>query len=289
MNRFYKPAALERQVLDRCREVLSSWPVPNQQLRLQTSHGETFVVACGDPSATPVVLLHGSLSNAAAWMFEAADWSRHLRVYALDMIGEAGFSAATRPALASGAYASWLAEVLQQLGINRAALVGASLGGWLAVDFASRHPERVGQLVLLYPSGIGRQRAFWYKALPLLLLGEWGRRRVRRQVLGAPPRGLSAEALGVFELMELIGRSLKPRLEKVPVLDDAALRRLNMPLLVVAGGRDVLLDSRETMARVAAHVPHAVTRLVAEAPHYVRGQGDEVLAFLRSGKEAPHA
>ncbi|QXI30749.1 alpha/beta fold hydrolase [Pseudomonas vanderleydeniana] len=280
MTQFYRSAGLERLVRERYRAVLSHWPVANQQLHLQTTFGETFVVACGDPAAPPLVLLHGSLSNAAAWMFDAANWSRHFRVYALDMIGEAGGSAAIRPALASDAHARWLGEVLQQLGIDQVALVGASLGGWLAVDFASRHPQRVRQLVLLYPSGIGRQRAFWYKALPLLLLGEWGRRRVRQSVLGPPPPGLSAEAHEVFALMELIGRSLRPRLEKIPILDDAALRRLGMPLLVVAGGQDVLLDSFETMARVAAQVPHAVTRLVAEAPHHVRGQGEVVRAFL---------
>ena len=43
------------------------------------------------------------------------------------------------------------------LGVGSAALLGLSLGGWTATDFASRHPERVERPALLCPAGIGRQ------------------------------------------------------------------------------------------------------------------------------------
>ncbi|KAF1030098.1 MAG: putative carboxylesterase nap [Pseudomonas sp.] len=277
---FYRSSTHEQNVLACYRKVLSQWPVPHEEQRVDTGQGRTFVVACGDPAAPPLVLLHGSLSNAAAWMFDAALWSRTCRVYAVDMIGEAGLSAPVRPPLASEAYATWLGEVLDGLGLAQTAMVGASLGGWLALDFASRHPARVTRLGLLYPSGIGRQRAFWCKALPMLLLGAWGRRRIRQWVMGTPPAPATAAARDLLGLLELIGRSLKPRLETVPLLGDEALRRLSMPVWLVVGGKDMLLDSADTLRRVHQQVPHAVTRCLPEAPHYVAGQGEALLQFL---------
>lgn len=276
----YRSPDLERAVQDRYRNVLAQWPVPHQTLTVATGLGQTFVVACGDPCAAPLVLLHGSLSNAAAWMFDAALWSKAFRVYAVDMVGEAGLSAAVRPALASGAYAAWLGEVLDGLGVEHTAMAGASLGGWLALDFACRYPARVNRLGLLYPSGIGRQRMFWHKALPMLLFGAWGRRRVREWVMGKRPVPASQAARDLVDLLELMGRSVKPRLEKIPLLSDEQLRHLSMPVWLAVGGKDVLIDSADTLRRMGQQVPHAILHHVPDAPHYVAGQGEALLQFF---------
>ena len=45
------------------REVLAAWPVPKTELRLSTRQGETFVIACGQESAPPLVLLHGAADS----------------------------------------------------------------------------------------------------------------------------------------------------------------------------------------------------------------------------------
>ena len=80
-----------RQLLhERYRELLGSWPVPHEDLRVPTREGETFVVASGPPDAPAVALLHGSTTNSAMWMGDVATWARDLRVYAVDVIGEPG-------------------------------------------------------------------------------------------------------------------------------------------------------------------------------------------------------
>src|SRR5881394_1264574 len=108
-------------------QFLAYWPVANEQLRLPTSQGETFVVASGPKNAPAVLLLHGALANSASWMGDVGALSQHFRVYAVDMIGEPGFSASSRPPLASEAYALWLDELMAALNVSRAALVGISL------------------------------------------------------------------------------------------------------------------------------------------------------------------
>jgi pimeloyl-ACP methyl ester carboxylesterase len=77
---------------------------------------------------------------------------------AVDIPGEPGLSVVARPQLDSDAYIRWLTEVLDGLSVDRASLVGISLGGWLATQVAIRRADRVNRLVLLSPSGIGRQK-----------------------------------------------------------------------------------------------------------------------------------
>ncbi|WP_256991403.1 alpha/beta fold hydrolase [Burkholderia sp. AU6039] len=249
---------------------------------MQTRHGTTHVIACGPAHAPPVVLIHGAQTTAASWQHYAGEWSKHFRLYAIDVIGEAGPSAPSRPPLASDAYAQWLDDVLDGLGVSRAAFVGISLGARTALDFALRRPTRVTRLALLCPSGIGRQKPFLWWALPLLLLGDVGRARVRRRVLGRLPPASTPAERDTFALMRAVDRGFRPRLEAVPVFGDGALRTLSTPVLAIVGGRDVMLDSRETHDRLTRLVPHAQVLFLPDQYHFIRGQRDTVLAFLMS-------
>jgi pimeloyl-ACP methyl ester carboxylesterase len=280
MSGIYKSEAGRRAVEARYREWLVQWPVPSERLRLATREGETFVVACGPETAPPLLLFHGSGANAAMWMGDVASWSRHFRVYTVDMIGEPGLSAPSRPPLASDAYALWLDDVMQGLSLTRAAIVGVSLGGWLALDYATRRPQRVARLVLLCPAGIGRQKNFLLKAFPLLFLGRWGRRKMREMVLGRAPADPSPQMRAFGDFVSLIFENSRPRITKLPVFGDTALARLTMPVLAIVGGKDALLNSEETKKRLQRDVPQADVRYLPDAGHLIRGQTETVLEFL---------
>ncbi len=289
MTEIFTSKAAASEIRARYRDLLTHWPVANTQLRVPTGQGETFVVACGSQDAPPLVLLHGSGSTAANWMSDAAVWSRRFRVYAVDMIGEPGLSAKSRPPLNSDAYAAWLDDVLRGLGVEKAAFVGASLGGWLALDYAARRPRRVERMALLCPAGIGRQKYFVVKAAVYALLGSWGIRKVREMVFGPPPRDLPPVARSLVELMALIQRDFRPRMVRFPLLSDADLRALTMPALVIVGGRDLTLDSRDTRRRLARTNPAVEVRVLPQAGHYIPGQTEVILDFLLRPSQAPRS
>ncbi|MFH8629272.1 alpha/beta fold hydrolase [Streptomyces lydicus] len=279
MSAIYKSEAGARELRRRYREGLDAWPVPAEHLRVPTREGETFVVVSGPEDAPPVVLLHGAGANTTMWQDDITTWARHFRTYALDLVGEPGLSAPSRPPLASDAPARWLDDVLDALGIARAAFVGTSLGGWLALDYATRRPERVDRLALLCPGGVGRQKMGWlFRALLLRPLGAWGVRRSAGTVAGLD----RPEHRAVLDQLVLTFAQFKPRTERLPVFPDDVLRRLAMPVQVTVGGRDALFDSADTARRLARCVPHATVHVLPEAGHALLGQTDAVLTFLRN-------
>ena len=281
MSAIYRSEAGRELVQARYRELLARWPGGTRQQRVPTREGETFVVTCGPADAPPAVLLQGSGANAAMWLPDIEAYARRLRVHAVDLIGEPGASAPSRPPLGSAAYAEWLDDVLDGLHLERAALVGVSLGGALALDFAARRPQRVERLVLLAPSGIGRQRSgFLIKAVLLQLLGDRGRRRLLSSALGVQPGQAGPHEQELGELALLIFKHFRPRLDRVPLVDDATLAGLAPPTLVIAGAQDALLDSHDTARRLRQCAPDVEVRLLPDAGHYLPGQASVVLDFL---------
>lgn len=282
MTSVFKSAAGERAVRERCLEFLNRWPVPNEQLRVPTREGETFVIVSGPKDAPPLLLFHGSVATSAMWMGDVAVWAAHFLIYAVDLIGEPGLSAPSRPPLDSDAHALWLDDVMAGLGVPRAFLAGVSLGGWLALDYAIRRPARVAGLVVLCPGGVGRQKiGLIFRILPLLLLGRWGARKAREIVLGRMPGDASPEMRRAADFFRLIHENFRQRRVKLPVFSDTSLRALNMPLLAILGGRDAIIDSADTRNRLRRNVVHAEIRYLPDARHFIPGQTAAILDFLK--------
>ena len=283
MTGIYSSREGRQEILRRYREILTRWPVANERMEIPTRQGDTSVIVSGPVGAPPLVLLHGSGTNSVMWMGDVSTWAEHFRVHAVDLIGEPGLSAQSRPPLTSDAYALWLDEVLDGLDLTETvSIVGASLGGWMAVDYASRHPGRIERLALLCPGGIGRQKAsFAFKAMFLMMLGSWGMRRTLTLAMGSAPSTSAPADDAYLAYAVSIFKHFKPRREKLPVFTDSALKALTMPVLVIVGGRDAMLDSRDTKRRLEQTTPHAIVHLLPDAGHGLRGQTAVILDFLR--------
>jgi len=273
----YRTPQGRRIVEEAYEDLLGRWPIPAERRSVPTRLGDTFVMTGGTPDGPPLVLLHGAGTNTAMWMPDVQVWAEHFRVYAIDVVGEAGHSAPARPPLESDAYAGWLDDVFDALQLSRVSLVGASLGGWLALDYATRRPARVARLVAICPGGLGRQKMGWL--LPVLLLRPWGTWGMRRALtvitgLGGP------EARPFLDYMGVIQRHFHPRKDRLPAFPDTALAALAMPVLVIVGDRDVMLDSLETARRVAQAIPHARVDVLPGVGHSIVGQTESISRFL---------
>lgn len=277
----YRSAEGEKAVLRFYRELLNSWPVPKEELRIKTDLGETFVTAGGAPELPPLLVLHGSMSNSAFWLPDIASLSASFRVYTVDSIGEPGFSSPARPTLSSGAYTPWIKAVLDGLHIEKTAMIGESLGGWMAVDFAVNYPERIHALALSVPGGVGKQKNFLLHILPYLLLGEWGKKKIMSKIFGDMPENQSEDGKRLHEFMNLISKHFRPRTESLPSHTDAELRRLVMPVFAVIGGKDLFLDSLDTKARLEANLPNVEIDFRPEGLHFIPDRTRVMLNFLK--------
>ena len=153
------------------------------KVRTGRHHVSTLTMGSGPD----VLLLHGLGSAKSSFFDTAAALARDgYRVHAVDL---PGFGCSSKPALASygpGLFADAMVGLLDELGIERAHLVGNSMGGRAAIEIGLRAPERVGAMALLCPAVAFVRREFHPLVRALrpefgLLPHSLGRGRIERQ------------------------------------------------------------------------------------------------------------
>ena len=121
---------------------------------LDGAFGRLRILEAGSGPGVPVVLLHGLGADLGGWMFTQPALAAGRRVIALDLPGHGG----SDKDVGSGDPAHFvavIADALERLGLDRAHLVGHSLGGAIAAGLALRRPELVAGLTLIAPAGLG--------------------------------------------------------------------------------------------------------------------------------------
>jgi 3-oxoadipate enol-lactonase len=139
------------------------------------SRPTTFLHSSVLGAGPDVVFLHAGIADRRMWAPQVPIFASRFRVTTYDLrgFGESPMSA--------GPYAHYrdLRALLDQLGVERAALVGASMGGSVAIDFTLEHPERVAALVLVDPGLDGYRfqdpwlKERWNSSEDALERGDW--------------------------------------------------------------------------------------------------------------------
>jgi pimeloyl-ACP methyl ester carboxylesterase len=237
-----------------------------------------------------LLLLHGITNTSQTWEHVAPLLSERFTLIAPDLLGH-GESATPRGDYSLGAHASGVRDLLTALGHERVTVIGHSLGGGIAMQFAYQFPERCERLVLVSSGGLGREVHLLLRAaalpgadyvLPvitssqLLRLGRGVGGLLRRARL-APDGDLELLARGFASLdnagsrqafLHTVRAVIDPSGQRVSAHDRLALAAL-MPSLIVWGERDSVIPvahgaaaheampgSRFEVFAGAGHMPH---------------------------------
>jgi pimeloyl-ACP methyl ester carboxylesterase len=206
---------------------------------------------------------------------------QHFRIYAVDIIGDPGFSATARPAYHTEDHALWLDDVFKSLDLRSADMVGASFGGWIALDFATRRPNAVSRLVLLAPAGIARPSfAATLEISTLMLMGAWGRRQALLRLFGLVNENLADDQEIFLAFGSLVQINALSRLKVPAPIPDEQLRNLSARTLTVLGGKDILFNADAVSRRLREVCPMITVQIIPDAGHALVDPTELVCGFL---------
>lgn len=267
-TKIFKSTSKRDEIRARYGDFLAGMPFIKRYV--STEFGDTFVLEAGDPSAEPVVLLHGSCTNSAFWFNEVMALMSKYHVFAVDIIGEAGNSAEYRPDLKSEEFSLWLKETLEQLGAENVILCGNSLGSWLALNYAVRYPDNVKELLLFAPAGLSKLNDVYLEK------AEEANEKDESLAM-ADGEGMPQV---IVDFINLILSGFNPISEELPQYSGEEVERLKMPLLMVAGVEDEMLDASGAAEYLRKHAPQAEIHLLEHTGHMIQNAYAFILPFL---------
>ena len=239
-------------------------------------HERAFVKMGPEVGTAPVLLLlHGLACDHTTWTPVIRDLAKHYTVIAPDLLGH-GASAKPRADYSVGGYANGMRDLLSVLDIERATIVGHSLGGGVAMQFAYQFPHLVERLILVGAGGVTKDVNFvlrWASLpmgseaiallrLPLVLPAVQIMGRVLGVALGSS--GLGRDLPNVLRILDdlpeptasaAFSRTLRAvvdwRGQIVTMLDRCYLTEA-IPVQIVWGTKDVVVPVRHARMAHAA-------------------------------------
>jgi len=254
------------------------WKVPHDDIDVKTSYGSTHINVSGPGDAYPLVLLHAAGLSSTVWFANIAELSAHHRVYAVDVIGDAGRSVADRLMTKRTDYAQWLREVFDGLNIERCDLLGHSYGGWLTLNMALAYPERLRKIVLLAPAASFRPLGFITKLI--LYLGQF---KIH------PPAGSMLKAIAAkgtvleetfIHLMEMVTRYCSPATMYPTVYTDEELKQIDRPVLLLVGAGEKIYNPQKAIEHAHRWMPDLTAEIIPNAGHLLVMDQPEIINAL---------
>ena len=200
----------------------------------------------------PLILLHGNGEDSSYFVYQISYFSRNYRVIAIDTRGHGKSPRGEKP-FSIKQFSEDLKDCLEAMDIAKTILLGFSDGGNIALEFALKYPERVEKLVLnganLFPSGV---KAIYQWPI------EVGYRMAKLFAKKSEKAKQNAEMLGLMV--------------NEPHIDPTELSRLTMPVLVVAGTKDMIKESHTRL--IYKSLPNAQLNLI-EGDHFVANKNPE--------------
>jgi pimeloyl-ACP methyl ester carboxylesterase len=230
----------------------------------------------------PVVLLHGAGTSSLMWTPLLAHLCER-SVYAIDTIGDPGGSVQRVPIRDAGEMTLWLGDVLDALGLHRVHLMAVSYGGWIAMHFGLRAPERVVTLTLVEPV-VERVRPFFFVhgaacGIALLMPASIRHRAARRLHMFA----LATDDKRVRRWAFLGQARYRRGAPTFVPFSDTELGSIRTPTLVLLGERSQVHRSRRVADRVSSLMPHVDIELVPGAGHSLPvDQADDIAESIRA-------
>jgi len=252
----YKNPEIEKKLMAIYDNRIAQWPVPFKTRYIHTQYGKVHIIISGSENAPSTLLLHASAMAGWSWLYNIEGLNQYYRTYAIDTIGDAGRSVLddinTYPNDGK-ALSQLYTEIMDTLGIDKACLIGASQGGYIATNMALYNPERVQKIVLCGPMGYtGTNMSVLKILLTTMFPLEPIQKSATRWAFGDDP----AINQAVGDWFRLILEGVISRQARPQPFTAEQLKRIKVPVLLLLGKRDGLVGDPENTKQLVRHIDH---------------------------------
>ena len=277
MNSLFKTEAGKSEILSLYNQKLEELNIDFEYIQVETSFGKTNIIATGNPSNPPIIIIHGSNGCAPIALETYPNLSKAFRVFAVDVIAQPNKSAETRPSMKDDSYGKWMNEIIAKLKIEHVTLAGFSFGGLVILKTLEHDESKVKEVYLSAPAYIVNGNPI--KALFKIFIP------MRRYMVSRKLKYVEAFLKDVFtdrdefafKYLSKVFVHFKMDFTPVLVISSEKARQIKTPITLIAAKNDVIFPGEKMMKRASKIFSSIKKCVLLENSKHVQSASDNTL------------
>lgn len=277
MKSLFKSAKGKQEILALYDQKLDELNIDFEYIQVETSFGKTNIIATGDVSNPPIIIIHGSNGCAPIALETYPNLSKRFRVYAVDVIAQPNKSSETRPSMKDEAYGKWINEIIDQLNITHVTLAGFSFGGLVILKTLENDESKIKEVFLSAPAYIVNGNPL--KALFKIFIP------MRRYMKSGKLKFVEAFLKDVFtdrdefaiQYLSKVFSYFKMDFTPVPIINKEKARLIKTPITLIAAKHDVLFPGEKMIKRATQLFPSLKESVLLKNSKHVQSASDNQL------------
>ncbi|WP_346861640.1 alpha/beta hydrolase [uncultured Draconibacterium sp.] len=281
MKSNYTSAQAKNEIKQLYFQKLDELPLHYELIKIETTFGDTNVIATGQKDKTPLVLLHGYYCSAPLALDALIGLTKDFRIYAVDILGQANLSAENRLSKTDNTYGKWMYEILSRLNLWNVVLVGISLGGFVTLKTLIFDERRIAKTFLITPDGIAKAH-FLTTALKIKLPIALYKRFKNPGHLQELTNNLFSEKNRYYtQLLAIILKNFIPDSANCPLFNKKDVAQISTPLYIFAAKYDILFPGIKLLKRAKKLFPSIQdVWLLKNSKHILRTDDNKLISQI---------
>lgn len=272
MSSLFKSEQGKKEILLLYDKKLKSLNLEFEYLTIQTSFGETNIIAAGDPANPPIIIVHGSNGCAPIALETYANLHKTFRVFAVDVLAQPNKSAETRLSMKNNSYGKWMNEIIADLNIESVTMAGFSFGGLIILKTLEYDENNIKEVYLSAPAYIvnGNPLKTIFKVfIPM-------KRYMKTKKLDYVEKFLSnlftdRDEFAV-EFLSKVFLEFEMDFTPVPVIDANKAKKITTPITIFAAQNDILFPGNKMIKRATKIFTSLRKSMLLERSKHVQNQ-----------------
>jgi pimeloyl-ACP methyl ester carboxylesterase len=272
MTTLFKTEEGKHEILSLYDEKLEELNIEFEYLKIETSFGETNIIATGKPSNPPVIIIHGSNGCAPIALETYPNLSKAFRVYAIDVLAQPNKSAETRLDMKDDSYGKWMNEIIAALKIENITMAGFSFGGLVILKTLECDESKIKEVFLSAPAYLVNGnpiKALFKIFIPMKRFMKTHKIKYVERFLAEVFTDRDEFAI---KFLSKVFMHFNMDFAPVPVINKEQANAIKTPITLFAGKNDILFPGKKMIKRASKIFPSLKNSILFEDSKHVHNK-----------------
>ncbi len=281
MESLYKTEKGKKEILKLYDKKLAELKIEHSLHFIETSFGKTHIIKAGDPSKSPIILVHGSNGCSPIALETYEDLVDSYSVYSVDVLAQPNKSAETRLSMKDDSYGKWMNEIIDSLGLKKVTMAGFSFGGLVILKTLINSEVNIKEVYLSAPAYIvngNPLKALFKFFLPMKRFMKTKKSKYLDQFLDS---AFTEKDEFARNYLSAVFNHFTMDFTPVPIIKTKDAAKIETPITIIAAGNDIIFPGGKMIKRAKKIFPSLKhTLLLKDSKHVQNKQDNSTISSL---------